>query len=389
MPGHKGNTAFLPPVPLLQLDLTELDTLDNLHSPNSCIKATQQRIADFYGADFSFLLVNGSTAGIIAAIITTCNENTTIAVDRNCHKSVYNGLILSGAKPVYFLPKIQPPPLTDVTIVTSPTYLGNVLNIAEIAEKSQLLIVDEAHGAHFAFNKIFPKSALTQGADIVVHSFHKTLPAFSQSAALHVKGDKLDIFKLKQALSMVQTSSPSYMIMSTTDYMLDLLQNDNRYFERYVENLLKLRASLKDRIIPTDDISKILLNIPKNENWLDKSQLAFEMITEKYTLAMTSVADKQEGFELLQKEVDKIKFEPPLFSESEIFLPKVIFTPKEFFEKSKKICKASLAESVGKISAEFLAPVPPGIPILAPGEEITENIAKIYPNCKIAVLQEM
>lgn len=383
MPGHKGNAAFLPPVALQKLDLTELAGLDNLHQPTTCIKATQRHIANIYGADESFLLVNGATAGITAAIIATCTENTTVAIDRNCHRSVYSGLVLSGAKPVYFLPQAQEPPAASVTIVTSPTYEGNVLNISQIAKKSQLLIVDEAHGAHFAFSNVFPKSAMYQGADIVVHSFHKTLPAFSQSASLHVKGAKISPASLQQALALVQTSSPSYMIMSTTDYMLNLLCDNSHYFDRYTENLLKLRENLADWLIPNDDIGKLLLNIPKDEKWLTESGLAFEMITENYTLAMTSVADKKEGFELLKKAVDKIdptkkpalpqkgktaKIMPPL--------PNVILTPRQTLHKKSR--STWLTESIGKISATFLAPVPPGIPILAPGEEISREIVEFY-----------
>ena len=383
MPGHKGNPAFLPPIQLSHLDVTELENTDNLHNPTSCIKETERRISKLYGADASFLLVNGSTSGIVAAICAICNEGDLLAVDRNCHRSVHSGMILSGAKPVYFWPNRGEIPKAKAVIVTSPTYEGFVLDIAAIAKEVHswggILIVDEAHGAHFPFHDIFPKGALLQGADVVVHSFHKTLPAFSQSAVLHVKG--LDIAPFRKQLSYIQTSSPSYLIMAATDYMLNTLQSSKHYFEGYVENLLDFRKAASDLLIPNDDIGKLILANPK----IAKTPgLAFELTTPAYTLAMTSVADTKEGFDRLASAIKGFKGTSPFAgfgAEPRGFaLPEVVFSPKE--ASTKKTKKARLKDSIGEVSGSFVAPFPPGIPLLAPGERIEQE----YPDCEIEII---
>ena len=405
MPGHKGNRLFLPPVFLPSLDVTELAETDNLHEPSGCIAETQRRIADIYSADESFLLVNGSTAGIIAAVCAACGEGEVLAVDRNCHRSVYSGMILSGARPRYFWPShllcsdITFEPDVKAVIVTGPTYEGDVPDIRPIAEavhkQGGILIVDEAHGAHFPFHPVFPEGALKQGADIVINSFHKTLPAFTQSAVLHVKGGQVDIKRLRQWLSYVQTSSPSYLIMASTDYMLDILQKNKMYFESYVENLLALRKSLEGLLIPTDDIGKLLLAVPNGQALSEAHNLAFEMITDQYILAITSVADTAEGFKRLQ---NAIILEGTQMADSlerhcrqyavRFNLPEVILSPREAAGRiNKKTKRMRLTESVGEVAGSFLAPFPPGIPILAPGEKITEWVLQSAGrDCEIDIL---
>ncbi|MCL2399201.1 MAG: aminotransferase class I/II-fold pyridoxal phosphate-dependent enzyme [Defluviitaleaceae bacterium] len=421
MPGHKNNTNFLPQTPLMLLDVTELNNTDNLHDPEDCIKETQNRIATIYGADQSFLLVNGSTTGIVAAIGSICEEKTEMIVARNCHRSVYNGMVLFGVQPIYFHPDkenkglkeaLAKHPQAKSVLVTSPTYEGDVLDIKGIANivnqhgQNCVLIVDEAHGAHFPFHTIFPKGALSQGADIVVHSFHKTLPAFSQSAAVHVKGNRVNINKLRYYLTCIQTSSPSYLIMSTTDYMLNTLQKNPVYFEEYVERLLKLRKALAGKLLelPGGDIGKLVLAKPllptaSNQGfscslddvhiWAEEHGLAFEMITNQYILAMTSVADTPQGFSQLEK-----AFSNTQVKELELLtvgspLPEIVLSPKEAMNivMDKKIRKAKLSESIGEVAGSFYAPFPPGIPLLAPGELVTQSIVSyIQDDCEIAVL---
>jgi len=286
-------------------------------------------------------------------------------------------MIFSGAMPLYFVPGVGDIPQANAVIVTSPTYEGNVLDIQAIADIVHswggILIVDEAHGVHFPFHEIFPQGALTQGADIVVHSFHKTLPAFSQSAALHIKGGGVDIKRLRMTLSCVQTSSPSYLIMAATDYMLNMLIDQKSHFESYVENLLSLRKELAPYLIPSDDIGKLGLAVKA-----DSIQgLAFEIQRENYLLAMTSVADTKEGFDRLAKALKGAKA-TNLDKVQDITLPEVVLSPRQ--ASAKKTCKMPLKDSIGQISAEFIAPFPPGIPILAPGERICESIFKL-PNC--------
>ena len=245
MPGHKRNPVFFP-VELTGMDLTEIPGMDILRDATGIIRDLQCKIADFYGADESFILVNGSSAGIVAAICAACNEGDKLYAARNGHVSMFNGMALSGALPIYISPKVAETGTLGITglaggidpsqldnmeegaavIVVSPTYEGFVSDIKAIAEKVHscggMLIVDEAHGAHFPFHSAFPDSALNMGADIVVQSFHKTLPVLGQLAVLHVKGQRVDTGRLKFYLQAMQTTSPSYMLMAQLDYVLEI-----------------------------------------------------------------------------------------------------------------------------------------------------------------------
>jgi len=371
----------MPPLNLIDLDVTELAETDNLHEPTGCIKETQERISQIYGAETSFLLVNGSSSGIIAAICATCSRGDTIAVDRRSHKSVYSALILSGANPVYFWGFDQIP-AAKVIVITSPTYEGITADVANILEKNResILIVDEAHGAHFPFHPIFPKGALHHGADVVIHSFHKTLPAFSQSAVLHIRGNRVDRDKLKVFLAIMQTSSPSYLIMASTDYTLNTLRKNPDLFERYVERLIELRKALALHDSPgspsssgssSNDISKLLLNISNARELEVAYNLAFEAISPTSALALTSVADTEDGFMRLKNAIKLAKPACPA-KDTPPPLPQLITTPQEAMQKTTKTAK--LKDSLNEVAASFIAPVPPGIPIIAPGELITQDV---------------
>jgi len=426
MPGHKGNTHFMPPInEWLKLDVTELDETDNLHAPQASILETQRRISLFYGADESFLLVNGTTAGIIAAIGAVCNEGDNIAVARNCHRSVFSGMAWAGANPVYFMPEItheglaggvSPGTVRDLlehhseikaVIVTSPTYEGYVSDIKAIADITHryncVLIVDEAHGAHFPFHSAFPRGALECGADIVVQSFHKTLPTFSQSAVLHIKGLKPEpTQRLRLGLQCLQTSSPSFMLMAVTDYMLNFLWKETAYFDLYVDSLFKLRNKLSKNhyihlVEPKNDycIGKIVLTMPQGIDGNVLSQrlatefgLKMELSSHHHILAMTSVADSfsgdNGGFIRLAKAISHVDTECRItknMQESKVMnpsakqtLPVVILSPRKALKKPT--CPALIVNSIGKISGGFVMPYPPGIPILAPGEQITQEVLK-------------
>jgi len=429
MPGRKRNPLFMPPN-LHELDLTEIPGMDVLSSPTGMIRDMQEKIANFYGASHSFLLVNGSSAGIIAAICATCTDGDTIIIPRNAHASVYNGLVLSGAVPMYILPQITedglaggicPSSFDDmphgaVALVISPTYEGFVSDIRTIAHKVHsrggILIVDEAHGAHFAFHKRFPTSALELGADIVIQSLHKTLPAPSQTAVFHVKEGRVDINRVKFLLNAVQTSSPSYILMAVCDYILQKLWAQPELFEIYVERLEKLRASM-----PTDgtiflqhhegsaifdtDPGKLLFTTQ-----LDTSTIAeimsreykvqMEMAAGQHILAMTSVADTEAGFERLQRAIEGISSETvgnvalsvPLSRLSSFTcgtlkaasltkaacIPEMVFPPRQaIYMPSREI---PWEESAGQISAQLIAQYPPGIALVAPGERIPLGIPK-------------
>jgi len=431
MPGHKmGKGIAMENV--FSLDITEIYGFDNLHQAGGVIKEAEDLCAKAFGADESFFLINGSSCGIIGAIMAFCGDEKVI-VGRNCHKSVFDGIMLSGAEPLYLMPKviegynilgsITPESVLTMckehsdakaVIIVSPTYEGVVSDIKEISnivhKQGMLLIVDEAHGAHFNFNEFFPKSAVELGADIVIQSVHKTLPCPTQTALLHVCGKNLDITRLKKCLSITQSSSPSYILMSAIDKCREYITSGagKEDFIEYSKNLAWLRQELSsvtefkllyegDKNIFDYDKSKIVLfsqrmNCVEVGNILRREyNIELEMACADYLIAMTSVCDKKEDFEYLAKalyevsvkeEKDKGTYSDEneaksfrIIADTAYPLPQVCVLPKVAFNSESVVCP--LKESVGKISAEFVIPYPPGIPVIAHGERISEEIISI------------
>lgn len=432
MPGHKRNKKFVPEN-LLDLDITEISEFDNLHKAEGIIKQSEDMTAKLIGADNSFFLINGSSAGIIASILTVCRPNDKIIVARNCHKSVYTGLILSQALPIYIMPEITPYGIcggispsslehilkqhsdAKAIIITSPTYEGfcsNIENLAAIAHKRKIpLIVDEAHGSHFSFSTFFPKSALSCGADIVIQSWHKTMPVLTQTSVLSIKNNcdiSIDLSRLKQSLSLIQSTSPSYIMMAVLDYCRDLFQkNDKKIFKDYTDclsetiefiksetNLTLIGENLKGNFGIYDiDKSKIVINLKDKkgidaEKFLEKNyNINIEMSGKDYIILMTSPADTIEGFNILKSATvgisknintfsDTVKFSESRSNDISCFTPITVMSPcKSFNSKSESL---PLNDCIGLISAEFIIPYPPGIPIIVPGELISyETIQKI------------
>ncbi|MCL2499020.1 MAG: aminotransferase class I/II-fold pyridoxal phosphate-dependent enzyme [Defluviitaleaceae bacterium] len=430
MPGHKRNTFFLPPDPI-SLDLTEIPGMDVLHEPTGLLRDMQADLAAFFNADESFLLVNGSTAGIVAAICAASADGGTLFAARNGHASMYNGLVLAGTTPRYFYPRIRtdgliggvdPHILDDMprdvsaVFVVSPTYEGFTSDIEAIAKrvhkKNAILIIDEAHGAHFPFHKSFPRSALNQGADIVINSLHKTLPTLGQTAVLHVRGNRVDRARLRFYLNAVQTTSPSYILMGATDYTLKLLWQTPKLFDDYVKRLNALRENLGEQtpsrterklinLLPCahgDDPSKLLFEVSDpnltqriNETFADEYKIQLEMAWGSHILAMTSVADTDEGFSRLLHAVREINgrangdcrhHRTPLARSSvpaatEALppipkLPEIVFPPRTALQQPAETIP--LPEAAGCISAELIAPCPPGIALVAPGERIPAGL---------------
>jgi len=245
-PGHKRGQGASPRLrqllgpQVLQVDLPELPELDNLFAPEGVIQAAQKLAAAAFGADQTFFLANGSTCGIEAAILATCGPGEKIIVPRNAHRSVLAGLVLAGAMPVFVEPEYSPTlglvlglsvdaiattlhhhPDTRAVLLVSPTYHGICSDLAAIAALTQAhqipLLVDEAHGAHFAFHPELPATALSQGADLVVQSTHKVLGALTQASMLHTRGDRVDQSRLQTALQLTQSTSPSYLLLASLD----------------------------------------------------------------------------------------------------------------------------------------------------------------------------
>jgi len=455
MPGHKRNPMFMPQG-MASLDITEIPGMDVLSRPNGIIRDLQESIADFYGADESHLLVNGSTAGIVAAICTVCEEGSTIYASRNGHVSMYNGLALSGAVPIYIMPGITPDGLAGgikpeafdkmeegaAVFITSPTYEGNVSDIKEIAarvhSRGGILIVDEAHGAHFRFSDAFPVSALELGADIVVQSFHKTLPALGQMSVLHVKGGRVDTGRLRFYLQAMQTSSPSYMLMGQLDYILRMLWKRPEIFETYVSRLNGLRRALatsavqaisltgRERVgahgVFDIDPGKLLFRVniyekPENisEMLSDKYRVQMEMAQGFHLLAMTSAADTDEGFQRLWGAVGSlnIKLEHKLDVAAEVekaegreqraedrgqsldktvdavscvkpgLNPEVVMPIGEAVRLETEI--VAWDKAPGRIAGELVAVYPPGVALVVPGERIPQGLPQISPTVRVII----
>ena len=375
MPGHKRNGGLLTENLPFEMDITEIEGFDDLHHADGILKDAQVLAAQVYHADETHFLINGSTAGILSAILGCTQKCDQILVARNCHKSVYHAMYMNELKPIYLYPQYEPElelngevsvedvrrklaanPDTRAVVLVSPTYDGVVSDIAAIAEIVHTcgipLIVDEAHGAHFGFHPYFPKNANEKGADIVIHSLHKTLPALTQTALLHVNGSLVNRRRIKQYLDMLQTSSPSYVLMASIDACVRMLADDCRreqIFDSYVEMLRETRAQLQDlkwlqmletenfdpskvvistkRAMGTDPLEKAMGTDPLASHGdgpfgeshgdrpsgkmlyhelLEKYHLQMEMLTDSYVLAMTTVGDTEAGMQRLARALHEI-----------------------------------------------------------------------------------
>lgn len=415
MPGHKRNTKLMKNFNPYAIDITEIDGFDNLHDPQDVILDSMSRTARLYHSQNTFYLVNGSTAGILTGISACTNKGDKILMARNCHKSAYHAVILNELNPVYLYPQydeeksiqcgyyakyiedmlIKHPDVSMVMLV-SPTYEGVVSEIEEICKIAHArnipVMVDEAHGAHFCFHEAFPQSALDLGADIVIQSVHKTLPAFTQTALLHVNSKIVSMDKIKRYLSIYQTSSPSYVLMAGIDSCMDLIEKQgDELFSKLIRNLndfYKEMKSLKHlKVIEADnrDLSKIIIstrqtNMTGSELYdilLNNYKLQMEMAEADYVLAITTIGDTEEGFTRLKEALGQIDSKLTEKEPSEIisYAPveaEVVLLQHEALSCKKESCR--LEESVNQVAGSFVYLYPPGIPILAPGERISQDI---------------
>ena len=338
MPGHKRNKTLLGIELPYDLDITEIDGFDDLHHADGILKEEQERAARVFGAEESHFLVNGSTAGILSAVMGCTHRGDKILVARHCHKSIYHAIYMNGLVPRYVYPEfdismhmngeiskedvakaLAAEPDIKAVVIVSPNYDGvvsDVKGIAEVAHSYRIpLIVDEAHGPHFGFHPAFPGRANDLGADVVINSLHKTLPSLTQTAILHINGKLANRRRIKKYLDMLQSSSPSYIFMASLDACVDFLDGKcEEAFELYVERLQKFREELKPlqhlQILRTEhyDISKVVISTananitsPELADRLRKEyHLEMEMTGGTYVLAMTTVADTQEGLDRLK-----------------------------------------------------------------------------------------
>lgn len=416
MPGGKRNAdKFQMPNPY-SIDITEIDGFDNMHHAESILKEAFVRSARLFGAEETLFLVNGSSAGLLSAICGATKKGDTVLVARNCHRSVYNALYLNELNPVYSYPeelvdgiygavspaqieeKLLKNPQVRAVIITSPTYEGMISDIKKIAEivhkYDKILIVDEAHGAHFAFHERFPESAVACGADAVIQSIHKTLPSLTQTALLHLQGMRIDRERVKRYWDMYQTTSPSYVLLSGIDRCMSILETQGKeLFQTYVGQLMELREQLsrlkRIRLLAVDDISKIVLLTEDGkalyEALLKRYHIQLEMASLHYVIAMTSIGDTKEDYQRFYEALAQIDAEMDAeadeAAEGEQDVQSVLCQPHMVMNLyqalNSEMEMAALADSIGRTAGEGICFYPPGIPLVNPGEVLTEEIVQM------------
>lgn len=429
VPGHKqGRGAChawrsLLGEAVFALDLTELPGLDNLQDPQGVIREAAAAAAAYFGADETYFLVNGATAGILAVILATCRPGDRVLLPRNCHQAVIHGLILSGASPVY-LPVYGNPELglpgmvrtedlcrvwnaasgeVRLIVLLHPNYYGLAGELEKQVEfahdRGCAVLVDEAHGAHFHTSECFPPAALRCGADFVVQGAHKVLGAFTQAAFLHRRGRGEDAGKLRDALRIVQTSSPSYLLMASLDVARQQCQEEGPAWEETARLGMRLRDEI-NRIpgllapgrellrvpgVTAFDPARLIVNVGKlgvtgfaAAEWLRRQrQILVEMADFQNMLFILGPADLPLAEELL----DGLAALAAAFANCDggrspscpdplaLPIPRQVLTPRQAFFGPCETIGWDAAE--GRIAAEVIAPYPPGVPVICPGEEVT------------------
>ena len=436
-PGHKRGQGI--PQPLVDLlgasvfsaDLPELPDLDNLFAPEGVIQEAQELAAAAFGADRTWFLVNGSTAGVMAAILATCSTGDKIILPRNIHQSAIAGLILSGAVPVFINPEYDPSadlahsitptavakalkqyPDTKAVMMVYPTYhgvCGDVKAIADLVHQHNIpLLVDEAHGPHFSFHPDLPPSALSVGADLTVQSTHKVLGAMTQASMVHLQGNRVEPERLSKALQLVQSTSPSYLLLASLDAAR---QQMALHGEQLMTQTLQLADEARNKISKIPGLS--VLELVKTPGFfaLDRTRLAVKVtdlglsgfeadeifhqqlgvtaelptlqhLTFIITLGNTQADIRQlvqaftmitqdeyrpQSMTALQDIFQRWKSEL-LFIHPSSFIICPALSPREaFFAKTETL---PLDQTLDRISAELVCPYPPGIPALMPGEMI-------------------
>lgn len=432
MPGHKRRLKTDTMRELAQIDITEIDGFDNLHDAQDILKRIQEEAAAAYGAEESFFLVNGSTAGILSAISTAVSPGGKILMVRGAHKSAYHAAYLRDLQIAYLWPGVHPlfgcnlpatakeveealqqTPDVQAVFIVSPTYEGltaDVKSIAEAAHKRNIpLIVDEAHGAHLGFDGRWPESSVKQGADLVIQSLHKTLPAPTQTAILHVNGKLVDRCGLRRFLGIYQTSSPSYIFMAAMeDAIATTSANREKLFGDFWEywkgmteslsacrNLIFLKEENSDPgKLAVMDKTGFLDGEQLYEMLLHKYHLQPEMAAGRYVLAMFTVGDTKEGYERLTKallEIDEYitaewsKTAATATQPAEGNRMADAVTPVCIQKKTQAVIGIGrawdtpkewvlLKDAEGKTAGEYVNLYPPGSPIIVPGEIFTKDI---------------
>ncbi len=452
MPGHKGGYIYkkygydklLKDV--AEFDITEIFGADNLHSPETIIADLESKYEGLYNAKKSFLSINGSSASIMAAILTGIfmaqeqgargrkrSEKPKLLMSRASHKSAYSALELADIEPVYLQPTyfkncniIGEVKATDIeqalkedesieaVFVTSPNYYGVCSDISKISEVvhryGKILIVDQAHGAHLKFFGRFqdilkmPVAAEDSGADLVINSIHKTLASFTQTAVVNVMTDRIDVSLFREKLNLLQSTSPSYVLMSTLAINAKLIKEHGKeIFTDWVSNIKDFYIRIKDviykenlgiEIIDGGNLDKTKINIDlagadisgkEIDEKLRSKGIYTELFTGNILMALSGIGNKKSDYDRLLDEIVEItkkagrKESLQPCCKSKIFIPQKVNLQNKQAKIKKEFLELSACE--GKISASSVIPYPPGIPLLCPGELIEKETIKAIKKC--------
>jgi lysine decarboxylase len=437
IPGHKKGNGVDPAFRefvgdnILSIDLINIAPLDDLHSPKGAIKKAQELAAEAFGADFTFFSVQGTSGAIMTMILSVCGPGDKILVPRNVHKSIMSAIVFAGATPVFIHPEVDPElgishgisaesvekaleahPDAKAVLVINPTYFGIAADLKRIVDISHShkipVLVDEAHGVHIHFHESLPISAMAAGADMAATSVHKLGGSMTQSSVLNVREGLVSSKRVQSILSMLTTTSTSYPILASLDTARrqlainghDLLTTTIRLAKdarKRINQIPNLRC-VGNEILRTSatydmDPTKLLISV-KNlgitghqaEEWLrEKANIEVELSDLYNILCIVTIADSKKELNILVNALQRMAKD----FESEVTIiepfvtmpdiPRLAMTPRDAFYATTEV--VPFAESVGRISAEFIMVYPPGIPIFIPGEIITEdNIAYIHMN---------
>lgn len=444
MPGHKRNAEGIEFLEKLgaKYDITEIEGFDDLHNPHGVLMDAMRKAALLWQSDNCFFLVNGSTCGVLAAVAACAKVSGSgkLIMARNCHKSVYNAAELNGLTPIYIVPpavngfgfcgSISPKDIEIAVadnpgapvILTSPTYEGVLSNIAEIAVICHMygspLIVDQAHGAHLNLSPYFSGGAVSAGADIVVQSLHKTLTGLTQTGLLHLSGGLISTEDIALELAIFETSSPSYLLMSSIDGTRELIEERGAelfkawnsrlaHFDSLISPLQNLKIpghsdlfdcqkkddfagyskrGIESRPIYGYDRSKILISCEGTDTTgisvmgelRNRFSIECEMAACGYSVAMTGLLDCEKdiirlGQALCALDMETYRTAPRLpFTAAKIPLRRCSFS--EARRSETKLM--SVKDVRGRISAEYIWAYPPGIPLVVPGEELSEETVR-------------
>lgn len=422
MPGHKGKSLYREyghdkfSEQIIDWDITEIPGADNLFQPEDIIRRTMDRYKALYESLESYLLVNGSSSGLIAAIMTAVKREGKLIMARNSHKSIFNGLSLGQIEPVYAYPQvldgynisgpitteeiercIETAPDAEAVILPSPNYYGICSDIKSISETvhrhNKVLIVDQAHGAHLKFfdrhkgTTMFAAESL--GADMVINSTHKTLASLTQSAVLNVCSDRVDRYCLEQQIQMMESTSPSYLLMASMDINADLIEkHEAQLFQGWKENLEHFYKSagsisglsviehpMLDRTKINLDMSALGIDGLDLEKRLMNKGIFPELVTGNILMCMTGIGNKRCDFDRLLQSLREISTEtsadlPPAENPTQEVTVRKLKHGLPPTEKER----IPLEEGNGRVCADSIIPYPPGIPIVCPGEIINGEI---------------